>query len=387
MERSQDLISVIVPVYNIKEYLERCVNSILAQTWENLEILLVDDGSDDGTERLVDELEEKDDRIRVFHKENGGSSSARNLGIREAKGAYLGFVDSDDYIEPFMYERLYRAMKETGMPVAQGGRREIDEQGNVLPDICVPPKEQTVYNGKEFMRELLLHKGDCSFCTKLTDASLFKGQDMSRRISGGDTSKERSVCELYCEDNRDMSHCISGGDTGKERNNCESFGIGRWEFPEGKLNEDFHVLVQMLPEIDGIVSVPERVYNVFYKSGSNTRTGSDMKFSRVYGDNVDNADMVGEIVGMHYPELTKTAMRFGLYQRLDYMLHIPIREMKKDNGQYCDIVRYLKKSRGEIWGNTELTKKQKVYLLLFSVMPVLIRKVHLFVKSVRQRKI
>lgn len=357
MEKQQDLISVIVPVYNIIEYLERCVDSILAQTWGNLEILLVDDGSDDGTEKLVDELGERDDRIRVFHKENGGSSSARNLGIREAKGTYLGFVDSDDYIEPFMYERLYRAVKETGMPVAQGGRREIDEQDNMLPDICIPPKEQTVYNGKEFMRELLLHKGDCSFCTKLTDASLFKGQDVSRRISGSDTDKERSNCEVHC--------------------------AGRREFPEGKLNEDFHVLVQMLPEIDGIVSVPERVYNVFYKSGSNTRTGSDVKFSRVYGDNVDNADMVGEIVRKHYPELTKTAMRFGLYQRLDYMLHIPIREMKKDNGQYCDIVRYLKKNRGEICRNAELTKKQKVYLLLFSVMPVLIRKVH---RSVKLRK-
>lgn len=357
MEKQRDLISVIVPVYNIKEYLERCVDSILAQTWGNLEILLVDDGSDDGTEKLVDELGEKDDRIRVFHKENGGSSSARNLGIREAKGTYLGFVDSDDYIEPFMYERLYRAVKETGMPVAQGGRREIDEQGNMLPDICIPPKEQTVYNGKEFMRELLLHKGDCSFCTKLTDASLFKGQDMSRRISDGVTGKERSNCEAHC--------------------------AGRREFPEGKLNEDFHVLVQMLPEIDGIVSVPERVYNVFYKSGSNTRTGSDVKFSRVYGDNVDNADMVGEIVRKHYPELTKTAMRFGLYQRLDYLLHIPIREMKKDNGQYCNVVRYLKKNRGEICRNAELTKKQKVYLLLFSVMPVLIRKVH---RSVKLRK-
>lgn len=334
MEKQQDLISVIIPVYNIKEYLERCVNSVLAQTWKNLEVLLVDDGSDDGTEILVDELQQKDGRIRVLHKENGGSSSARNLGIREAKGAYLGFADSDDYIEPFMYERLYQAMKETGMPVAQGGRREIDEQGYVLADICIPPKQQMVYDGKDFMRELLLHKGDCSFCTKLTEASLFE----------------------------------------------------KWEFPEGKLNEDFHVLVQMLPEIDGIVSVPERVYNVFYKNGSNTRTGSDVKFSRVYGDNVGNADMVGEIVEKYYPELSKTAMRFGLYQRLDYMLHIPIREMKKENGQYCDIVRYLKKNRGEICGSSELTRRQKMYLLLFSGMPVLIRKVHRAMKGIRCRK-
>jgi glycosyltransferase involved in cell wall biosynthesis len=357
MYNKKDLISVIVPVYNIKEYLERCVDSILAQTWENLEILLVDDGSFDGTELLADELGKRDGRIRVFHKENGGSSSARNLGIREARGAYLGFVDSDDYIEPFMYERLYRAIKETGMPVAQGGRREIDERGNFLPDICIPPEEQVVYNGKDFMRELLLHKGDCSFCTKLTDVSLFKGRETGRCVLSGDRNKEQSACEAYC------------ADTG--------------EFPEGKLNEDFHVLVRMLPEIEGIVSVPERVYNVFYKSGSNTRTGSEANFSRVYGDNVDNADMVTELVREYYPELEKTAQRFGLYQRLDYMLHIPIGEMKKENRQYVEIVRYLKKNRAEICRNRELAKKEKLYLLLFSMMPATIRKVHRFVRSRR----
>lgn len=214
------------------------------------------------------------------------------------------------------------------MPIAQGGRREIDEQGNLLPDICVPPGEQTVYGGETFMRELLLHRGDCSFCTKLTDASLFNDR----------------------------------------------------KFPEGKLNEDFHVLVQMLPEIEGIASVPERVYNVFYKSGSNTRTGSEKKFSTVYGDNVDNADMVAGIVERHYPGLAKTAVRFGLYQRLDYLLHIPIEEMGKGNEQYSDIVRYLKKNRGEIWKSEELGRKQKVYLLLFSVMPVVVRKGHRWVK-------
>lgn len=331
MERGQDLISVIVPVYNIKEYLGRCVDSILAQTWKNLEILLVDDGSTDGTEQLVDELSGRDARIRVFHKENGGSSSARNLGIREAKGKYLGFVDSDDFIEPDMYEKLYRAIQETGMPIAQGGRREIDEHGNFLPDICVPPERRTVYDGENFMRELLLHRGDCSFCTKLTDASLFEGR----------------------------------------------------EFPEGKLNEDFHVLVRMLPEIDGIASIPERTYNVFYKNCSNTRTDSTEKFSRVYGDNVDNADMVTEIAEQHYPGLARTAKRFGLYQRLDYLLHIPIKDMKKENGQYRDIVRYLRKNRGEILGNPELTGKQKLYLMLFSVMPAGIRKVHRMTKSWR----
>lgn len=94
----QDLISVIVPIYNIQDCLRRCVESICRQTYSNLEILLVDDGSDDGTEKLADELAKEDGRIRVFHKPNGGSSSARNMGIDKAQGKYLGFVDSDDYI-------------------------------------------------------------------------------------------------------------------------------------------------------------------------------------------------------------------------------------------------------------------------------------------------
>lgn len=116
------LISVIVPVYNILDCLERCVNSICAQTWKNLEILLVDDGSTDGTGKLCDLLAEKDDRIRVFHKPNGGSSSAQNLGISMAKGKWIGFVDSDDWIEPQMYERLYEAATAAGTSIAQASR-------------------------------------------------------------------------------------------------------------------------------------------------------------------------------------------------------------------------------------------------------------------------
>ena len=105
------LISVVIPVYNIEEYLERCVNSICAQTYRNLEILLVDDGSTDGSGALCDALAEKDKRIKVFHKANGGSSSARNVGIAQARGKYIGFVDSDDYISENMYELLYEAIK------------------------------------------------------------------------------------------------------------------------------------------------------------------------------------------------------------------------------------------------------------------------------------
>ena len=90
------LISIIVPVYKVEKYLRRCIDSILAQTYQNIEVLLIDDGSPDNSGEICDEYAERDSRVRVFHKPNGGVSSARNLGLKEAKGQYIGFVDADD---------------------------------------------------------------------------------------------------------------------------------------------------------------------------------------------------------------------------------------------------------------------------------------------------
>ncbi len=115
------LLSVIVPVYNVKDYVERCVVSIINQTYRNLEILIIDDGSTDGSGVLCDELAVRDNRIRVFHTENGGLSAARNVGIDAASGALIGFVDSDDWIEPDMYEFLYGLMLEYGADMSVCG--------------------------------------------------------------------------------------------------------------------------------------------------------------------------------------------------------------------------------------------------------------------------
>lgn len=101
------LISVIVPVYNVEKYLSKCIDSILAQTYKNLEIILVDDGSPDNCPKICDEYAKKDNRIKVIHKENGGLSAARNVALDIAKGEYIGFVDSDDFIAEDMYEVLY----------------------------------------------------------------------------------------------------------------------------------------------------------------------------------------------------------------------------------------------------------------------------------------
>jgi len=101
------MISIIVPVYNAEKYLNRCIDSILKQTFTDLEIILVDDGSTDDSLKICEEYQKQDDRIIVIHKDNRGSTSARKAGVRIAKGAYIAFVDSDDWLELEMYETLY----------------------------------------------------------------------------------------------------------------------------------------------------------------------------------------------------------------------------------------------------------------------------------------
>ena len=106
-----DLISVIVPVYKVEPYLDKCVRSIVEQTYQNLEIILVDDGSPDNCGAICDAWAEKDSRIKVIHKENGGLSDARNAGMDVATGQWIAFVDSDDWIAEEMYESLLNAAK------------------------------------------------------------------------------------------------------------------------------------------------------------------------------------------------------------------------------------------------------------------------------------
>lgn len=126
-----DLISIIVPVYNIAQDLPNCLDSILAQTYPNIEIVAVDDGSSDHSGEILDRYAEKHTHIRVIHKENGGVTSARLCGIREASGDWIGFVDGDDMIEPDMYERLLKNAKEYGVQISHCGYQLCLPDGRV----------------------------------------------------------------------------------------------------------------------------------------------------------------------------------------------------------------------------------------------------------------
>ena len=144
-------ISVIVPVYNVERYVEKCVASICAQTYKNLEIILVDDGSTDTSGAICDRLAKEDSRIVVIHQKNAGLSAARNAGLEIAKGEYLGFIDSDDYIAPQMYEKMLDRICTDGSDMAICSFVKVDEHGNQLRSVV--GFTDSVITGKEaFLR-------------------------------------------------------------------------------------------------------------------------------------------------------------------------------------------------------------------------------------------
>ena len=148
-----DLISVIVPVYKVEAYLDRCVQSIVDQTYRNLEIILVDDGSPDCCGAMCDAWAEKDSRIKVIHKANGGLSDARNVGMAIATGEYLAFVDSDDYLAPEMYQLLYDRMHLDGSDIAACGVELVFEDGT--PSRMLTKGGGCVLNRKEAMAAIV----------------------------------------------------------------------------------------------------------------------------------------------------------------------------------------------------------------------------------------
>lgn len=327
-------ISVIIPAYNIEDLLEKCVRSVASQDYPGslLQIIVVDDGSTDGTAAVADGLSSEYENVQVIHKANGGSSSARNAGLSVATGEYVGFVDSDDYISPRMYSLLMDAAIRNDADMVQISRDEISEDGERLPDVVIPPAKETVITPNEHLRTLLMHTGDASFCTKLTKRSLFS----------------------------------------------ESL-----KFPEGELNEDFYLMIHMLMKVNKLVILPEQCYHVFYRTGSNSRKKKEDKdyFPSVFTDIVRNSDVALELVKRNAPDLTEAVERFGFVQRLDYLLHIPTSKMKSDNLFYREVVKNIRKNRGKILRNHYLSGKQKAYLMILSVAPGFVRKSHARIKG------
>lgn len=135
------MVSIIVPVYNVIEYIDKCIISIIQQTYVNLEIILVDDGSTDGSEKICDAYAKKDERVRVIHKPNGGLSDARNVGIDKSNGEYIAFVDADDYIELTFVENMLNEAKKNNSDIVQCAYERVYQNGKckqyIISAMCI----------------------------------------------------------------------------------------------------------------------------------------------------------------------------------------------------------------------------------------------------------
>lgn len=212
----ETLISVIVPVYNVEHFLPRCVDSILAQTHKNLEIILVDDGAKDRSGAICDEYAVKDPRVTVIHKENGGLSSARNAGLDAARGEYIAFVDSDDWIEPEMYGHMLSLMEKYDAGLVCAGRYDVSEKTGQKTDGLCPKREEAV-TAEELVGRIFLWDGcDSSACDKLYHRTLL-----------------------------------------------ESF-----RYPEGKVCEDVPVTYRIVLQAGRAVLCDRPFYNYFHRAGS-----------------------------------------------------------------------------------------------------------------------
>lgn len=216
-----DLISVIVPIYKVEKYLSKCIDSILAQTYTNLEVILVDDGSPDNCGSIADSYAEKDSRVSVIHKTNGGLSSARNAGIDTAKGGYIGFVDSDDYIHPEMYEKLYSAIKGLDADMAVCSYTWVNEDGTI--------SEESLHSGM---------------------------------ISAGVISCEQALEAL--------NDCCGIAYTTAFNKLYKSRLLNSCRFPEGKIHEDEFTTHHFFALCSKIVCIPDNLYYYVRREGSIT---------------------------------------------------------------------------------------------------------------------
>lgn len=154
MEGKQALLSIIIPVYKVEKYLDKCVSSVVEQTYSNLEIVLVDDGSPDQCGKKCDEWAQKDQRIKVIHKENGGQGDARNVALDIATGEYIGFVDSDDYIHPDMYQTLYQYIEQYHADISVCGYAKVDEAGQMIPNTGVCPSVNGIIQVPDTLKKI-----------------------------------------------------------------------------------------------------------------------------------------------------------------------------------------------------------------------------------------
>ena len=315
---SNPLISVIIPVYNKEKYLDKCLESIINQTYKNLEILLIDDGSTDGSAKICDSYAEKDARITSIHRENSGPGAVRNYGISICRGDYVSFVDSDDWIELDMYELMYNAMTENGADLAVCGRNMVfEDDGAVVTGFTFDSVR--CFERSDAVKRFLTYGGiDASPCDKLIKKELFSAADI--------------------------------------------------KFPSGYICEDVPVVFGLVSAAERTVHVGKPCYNYLQRRGSY----SNAKFSeKVLGLKI-YPGQVRDKVYSDYPSLKAEA---DWYYAINLLTLVTRFEDTKDE-KYKELRRELLEYKKSVLGSYSSSKQRMLFRLIKSNLFGFVRKLY-----------
>ena len=299
----KDLITVVVPVYKVEKYIDRCVNSIIDQTYKNLEIILVDDGSPDKCGKICDDYAKKDDRIVVIHKENGGLSDARNAGIHAANGKYITFIDSDDYIKNDYVEFLYNLIIENDVMISICSHTVIYDTGLKIEK---ETGEFSVLDTKTAIKRILYDDNiDISAWAKMYDIKLF--DDI--------------------------------------------------EYPKGRLFEDSAVTCRILSKCEKVAIGSKSKY--FYMIRSDSITNA--KFNKKKMDLITSTEEMGQYILEKYPDLQDAVNRRVMYAYLSTLSQLANSNEKhlKEQNEMMD---YIKENRRKVLKDKNIPKRDRLAL-------------------------
>lgn len=323
--KEEKKISIIIPIYNVEKYLPACVESILQQTYKNLEVILVDDGSPDRCPVICDELAQKDDRIRVIHQKNKGLSGARNTGIDNAQGDYLIFVDSDDTVEQTLVEELYTYAEKWNCAIVACGRNYIFEDGQIVCKIA--HDESKVYGFEEAMQEM----------------NSFRLFDMS------------AWAKIY---RKELFEDI--------------------RFPEGKLSEDYYIMYKLFDKAQTIGYVAKPLYNYLQRQSSISRN------KKINHDFADAAKKQMEFLDDKYPQMSvlgHTAYASANLTVYDFYLKNGVKCPKDKLLEFKKAVRdnlvYIRK-------NINISKAKRIQFELFDKCAVIYKGVFVLYRKIRR---
>lgn len=307
---NNELISIVVPIFNVEDYLEKCINSIIEQTYRNIEIILVNDGSTDSSLKICERFLEIDSRIILLNKENGGLSSARNYGIKHSKGTLLSFIDSDDQVVPDYIETLYDVMMAFNTDVSIAASTIV--RGNKNIDQGLNYKTEKLNTATCISRMLLEQGFTVSACAKLYRRHLF----------------DKII------------------------------------FPEGKLYEDNAIIFNIIMQCEYIAYSNKSIYKYFIRGNSITTSS----FSIKHLDYIEFADSSCEFIERKFPSLRSSCEYRKAFARFNILKKIVLAENRVEFKKEEDkLIKYFRSNFIRLFFNNENSTKLRLSLIMVCI--------------------